>query len=101
MTTRIGNSLLIAAALLLAACGNIFSRADFTTMVMDKSEEEVTSKAGKPAEVDATNPGHVVWTYKLETFNNENGNKRDDKTKVIFEPRGPNGKLKVTNVEFG
>ena len=94
-----GMSLLFAASLLLAACGNIFSRTDFTTMVMDKSEEEVKSKAGKPAEIDASNPDHVVWTYKLETFGE--GNKRDDKTMVIFERKGPGGKLKVTNVQFG
>lgn len=100
MTTRIGNALLIAGALLLAACGDIHSRSDFSTMVMNKSEEEVKTAAGKPAEIDNSNPDRVVWTYKLETFDVDNGNKRDAKTIVIFE-KGPGGKLRVTNVQFG
>jgi hypothetical protein len=99
--TRIGISLLFAAGLVLAACGDIHSRSEFTTMVMDKSEDEVKSAAGKPAEIDTTNPDHVVWTYKLETFDIDHGNRRDEKTMVIFERKGPGGKLKVTNVQFG
>ncbi len=100
MSTQIGTTLLLAGALLLAACGDIHSRADFNTMVMNKSEEEVKSAAGKPAEIDNSNPDRVVWTYKLETFDVDNANKRDAKTMVIFE-RGAGGKLRVTNVQFG
>ncbi|HSQ05821.1 MAG TPA: hypothetical protein VLN59_17415 [Burkholderiales bacterium] len=101
MINRIGTTLLLAASLLLAACGDIHSRTEFTTMVMNKSEEEVKSTAGKPAEIDASNPDHVVWIYKLETFDIDHGNKRDEKTLVIFERKGSGDKLRVTDVKFG
>ena len=81
-----------------AACGQIYSRADFTTMVMDKSDDEVMQKVGKPATVDTTNPEQVIWTYHSETFDTDNQNKRDAKTVVTLKKI--NGKLKVAGVQF-
>ena len=86
---------------LLAGCGNIYSRGDFVGMVMNKSEEEVTKQIGKPSAVDSSNPDRVIWTYTHETFNLENQNTRDARTMVIFEHKGPQGELKVTSVEYG
>jgi hypothetical protein len=97
---RTATVLLLTATFLLAACGDIFSRVDFTAMVMDKSEQEVTSKAGRPAEIDTSNPDRVVWTYKMATFDMGNGNQRDPVTRVVFQRSGPGGALKVTGVEF-
>jgi hypothetical protein len=47
---------LAVAVLMIAACGNLYSRTDFTTMVMNKSETEVVKQVGKPSNVDANNP---------------------------------------------
>jgi hypothetical protein len=82
-----------------AACGQIYSRSDFTTMVMDKSDDEVMKKVGKPTTVDSSNPEQVTWTYYSETFNVDNQNKRDQKTVVTLK-KGSDGKLKVTAVQF-
>ena len=83
---------------LLTACGNTYSREDFTTGVMGKSEQEVTAKFGKPATVDESNPDHVMWTYTRETFDLTNQNRIDPKTTVIFER--PGGARRVAKVEF-
>ena len=91
---------LLALPLLLAGCGEIHTRDDFTKAVMTRSEPEVQKQFGKPTSVDSQNPKRVIWTYKSTTFNVDKGNARDDKTLVIFEKDG-DGKLKVTAVEFG
>jgi hypothetical protein len=85
----------------LAACGDLYSRTDFTTMVMNKSDTEVTKTVGKPASIDASNPRRVIWTYNNSTFDIDNQNKRDSRTRLIMEPTGNGGKLMVTSVEFG
>jgi hypothetical protein len=82
----------------LTACGNTYSRDDFTTAAMGKSEQEITTQFGKPAEVDESNPEHVVWVYKRETFNLQDQNKIDSKTIVIFD--GPAGSRHVAKVDF-
>ena len=87
-------------ALALTACGDIYSREDFTKAVVGKSDDEVSKQFGKPGIVDTSNPKRVVWTYIRETFDLANQNKRDPKTMVIFEQQ-PDGKLVVTKVEFG
>ncbi len=94
----------VAASLVLgifiAGCGDIYSRADFSTAVQSKAEDEVTKHFGKPTSVDAKDPNRVVWTYTSKTFNTEDQNKRDAKTLVIFGPSEAGGKLKVIAVEF-
>ena len=93
---------LCAAALLLStgltACGNTYSRDDFTTGVIGKTENEVTTRFGKPASVDESNPDRVIWTYTRETFDLGNQNRIDSKTMVIFE--GPAGSRHATKVDF-
>ena len=92
---------LAVAVLMIAACGNIYSRTDFTTMVINKSDEEVVKQVGKPANVDTSNPERVIWTYSHTTFDIDNQNKRDVKATLILERKGTGGALMVTNVEFG
>ena len=84
----------------LAACGDLYSRTDFTTMVMSKSENEVTKQVGKPASIDTSNPKRVIWIYNGTTFDIDNQNKRDARTILILEPNGKGGALMVTSVEF-
>jgi hypothetical protein len=93
----------VAAALMLAtllsACGETYSRDDFTTGVIGKSEQEVSAKFGKPASIDENSPDQIRWVYKRETFDLANQNRIDGKTMVIFE--GPSGQRHATKVEFG
>lgn len=91
---------LVVPMLTIAGCGDIYSRGDFTTMVMSKSEDEVMKQLGKPSNVDSSNPDRVIWTYTHKTYNLENQNTRDAKTMLIFEHKGTAGALMVTNVEF-
>lgn len=102
MTTTIWKRALLSAVLVLstalAGCGNTYSRTDFTTAVMGKSEQEVTTQFGKPASVDASNPDKAAWTYSRETFDLTNQNRIDSKTTVIFE--GAAGSRHVTKVDF-
>ena len=89
----------LAASALLAACGNTYSRDDFTKAVMGKSEAEVTTAVGKPASTEENAAERATWTYKNETFDLTNQNRIDSKTTVIFE--GPAGNRHVTKVDFG
>lgn len=96
------NRWLIAAALaasaLLAACGNTYSRDDFTKAVVGKSEKEVTAAVGKPSSVTETDANHATWTYSRQTFDLSNQNRMDSTTTVIFE--GPAGNRHATKVDF-
>jgi hypothetical protein len=92
---------LVVPILMIAGCGDIYSRGDFTTKVMNKSEPEVIKEIGKPSNVDNSNPDRVIWTYTGKTFDIENQNTRDAKTMLILEHKGAAGALMVTNVEFG
>ncbi len=47
----------------LGGCGELYERTDFAKSVQGKSDAEVTKAVGKPASVDASNPGRVTWTY--------------------------------------
>lgn len=85
-------------AIALAGCGNTYSRDDFMTGVMGKSEQEVKTQYGAPAAVDEANPDRVTWTYKRETFDLANQNRIDSKTTVIFE--GPAGSRHAVKVDF-
>ena len=88
------------AMLVMAGCGDIHSRGEFTTLVTDKSEDEVVKNIGKPASVDASNPARVTWTYKTASYDIAKQNARDDKAVVVFAPNPSTGKLKVVEVKF-
>ena len=88
----------LALTTLLTACGNTYSRDDFTTAVIGKSEQEISAKFGKPAAVDESSPDRIRWTYHRETFDLANQNRIDGKTMVIFE--GPAGERHATKVEY-
>lgn len=99
--TRVLGAVLLALALLvMAGCGDIYSREDFTTLIMNKSEVEVVKNIGKPAAVDASNPARVTWTYNSATFDMANKNARDAKAVVTLVPDAASGKLKVIEVKF-
>ena len=72
----------------------------FTGYVMDKTEQEVEAKVGKPDSVDAKNPSTPKWVYKKKTFDPDNLNQVDNETILIFQ-KDAGGTLKVTQVVFG
>ena len=72
----------------------------FQGYVMDKSEEEVTAKVGKPDSVDTSKPNTPRWIYKRKTFDPDNQNQVDNETILIFQ-KDAGGKFKVTQVVFG
>lgn len=96
----LGAAVLVIATLAGVGCGDIHARSEFTGLVMGKSEEEVVSKVGKPAAVDAGNPDRVTWTFNSTTFDVDNQNKRDSKTVVVFQRSAATGKLSVAEVSF-
>jgi hypothetical protein len=83
----------------LAGCGDIHGHEEFSKMVMNRAEADVSKSIGKPAAVDSTNPARVVWTYNNVTYDIENQNKRDARTLVVFAP-GTDGTLKVAEVKY-
>lgn len=88
-------------ALVLSGCsGGGQQRGLFTGYVMDKTEEEVVAKVGKPDSIDASNPNTPRWTYRKKTFDPENQNLVDNETILILQ-KGAGGKFKVTQVIFG
>ena len=102
MNFPFANRWLVAAALaataLLAACGNTYSRDDFTKAVVGKSEQEVTQAVGKPSSVQEGDAEHATWIYTHQTFDLSNQNRMDSTTSVIFE--GPAGSRHATKVDF-
>jgi hypothetical protein len=86
-----------------AACGGSDGgqqRGLFTGFVTDKTEQEVETRFGKPAAVEASNPSTRKWTYKRITFDPDNQNQVDNETILIFQ-KDAAGNFKVTQVIFG
>jgi len=87
----------------LTGCAGEFSgtaRGLFTGYVMDKTEEEVAAKVGKPVSVDSNTQNTLRWTYKKKTFDPDNKSLVDEETILIFQ-KDAGGKFKVTQVIFG
>ena len=91
--------LAVAVATLLAACGGGYQRGIFTGYAVGATPEEVTSKVGKPDQVDNTDPNAPRWTYLKKTFDPENMNKVDEKTVIVFK-KDASGKLVGADVSF-
>lgn len=85
----------------LAACGgNGYTRGVFHGYVIDRTQEEITSKFGKPDSIDGSNPASPKWVYKGKTFDPENQNKSDNETILIFVRDPASGTLKVKEVDY-
>jgi hypothetical protein len=88
----------LAAFVLVAACARAYSRDDFSTAVIGKSEQEVLTAIGKPSSVKEDDSQHARWIYSHQTFDLSNQNRMDSTTTVMFE--GPAGKRHATKVDF-
>ena len=89
----------MAAVFALAGCSDLQNREDFAMQLKNKTEPEVLKYAGKPVNVDATDPKRVAWIYKSRTFDVPT-RKTDPETDVIFSPSAEDGKLHVAEVVF-
>lgn len=101
MTSK-GKGVLLAliAAVTLAACSGAYQRGIFQGYVIDATEEEITSKIGKPDQVDASDPTAPRWIYTKKTFDPDNMNKTDDKTVVVLKKDPKSGKMVGAQVQF-
>jgi|SRR3972149_3649177 len=93
-------AVLAVAGLSLGGCGDLYERTDFANSVQGKSDAEVKKAVGKPASVDASDPGRVTWTYHSTTFDIGNANKQDTKTIVVFKPEAAGGKLRAVEILY-
>ena len=86
---------------LLVGCGPTggYQRGLFQGYVVGASEEEITSKIGKPDSVDSSDAKAPRWIYTKKTFDPDNQNQVDARTIVIFQ-RDAQGKLRGTDVIF-
>ncbi|MFN9029289.1 MAG: hypothetical protein ACK54C_03050 [Betaproteobacteria bacterium] len=88
-------------SLFMTACegGRGYSRGILHGLVIDKTEEEVTSKLGKPEAVEKFATDGVRFVYRRKTFDPDNMNQIDEKTFIDFEKKA--GKMIVVDVSFG
>lgn len=92
--------LLFGAVMLIAACkpGDM-PRGQFQGFAIDKTVEEVKAKFGKPAEEDLKDPNKPVLVYYKRTFDTDNYNTQDPKTRVSFD-KNKEGKVVCVSVDF-
>lgn len=91
----------LAGLLVMSGCGGgTHSRGQFTGHVLGATDEQITSKMGKPEETDAKDPNKPRWIYKKRTFDPDNFNKVDEKVIIILE-KNAEGKLVGKDVIFG
>ena len=87
-------------AVALTACGGAYQRGIFQGYVIDATEEQITSKIGKPDQIDASDPNAPRWIYVKKTFDPDNQNKVDEKTVVVLRKDSKTGKLVGSEVQF-
>ena len=98
--TILKTALLVLAVAIAAGCSvGTHSRGQFNGYVVGVGAEEIESKMGKPASVDATNPDKPRWVYQKKTFDPDNFNQVDEKTIIILEKK--DGKLVGIDVLYG
>ena len=88
----------LAAAIVLGGCSPIENREDFAAQLKNKTEAEVLKFAGKPVEIDRSDPDHIAWIYRSRTFDVAS-RRTDPETDVVFGS-APDGKLHVVEVKF-
>ena len=97
---RLAGLFAAAAFVTLAACakGGDYSRGVFHGLVTDKTPAEVERAIGKPVAVEKTADGEA-WVYQFKTFDNENMNKVDAKSVVVFA-MAADGKPHVKSIDY-
>ena len=93
-----GVTMTMLAVFTFGACSETSNREDFATALKNKTEPEVIRYAGKPNQIDRSDPNRVMYVYKSRTFDVPT-RKTDPQTDVIFTP-SPDGQLHVADVVF-
>jgi hypothetical protein len=93
-------TLTMTAALTACGSGGGYQRGIFTGYVTDATEEEITSKVGKPDKVDTTDPNAPRLIYNKKTFDPDNMNKVDEQTIIVMKKDPASGKFKGAEVMF-
>ena len=88
----------VLALLAFSACSEVSNRDDFASALKNKTEPEVVRYAGKPVQIDRSDPARVMYVYKSRTFDVPT-RKTDPETDVIFTPSS-DGQLHVADVVF-
>jgi len=97
--TRAG--LAVAILVLAAGCGERdYPRGQFQGYVLGNTQQEIIEKVGKPTSVDTSDPNKPVLIYEKKTFDVDNMNKPDPRTRVFMEKK-PDGKVVAVDVVFG
>jgi hypothetical protein len=94
----LGVAMTVLAVFAFSGCSEVSNREDFSAALKNKSEPEVVKYAGKPAQIDRSDPAHVTYVYKSRTFDVPT-RKTDPETDVIFTPSS-DGQLHVAEVVF-
>lgn len=92
-----------AMAILVLAAGcaeRDYPRGQFQGYVLGGTQEEIIDKVGKPVSIDAADPSKPVLIYEKKTFDVDNYNKPDARTRVFMEKK-PDGKTVAVDVVFG
>jgi hypothetical protein len=61
--TPLGVAMTALAIIAFSACSEVSNREDFASALRNKTETEVVRYAGKPAQVDRSDPAHVTYVY--------------------------------------
>ena len=101
MTGRYRTALMaLITAVALTACGGAYQRGIFQGYVIDVPEEEITSKIGKPDQVDNADPNAPRWVYNKKTFDPDNQNRVDERTVIVLKKDAKSGKFVGAEVQF-
>ena len=105
MTGRYGKALMalitaLIATFTLTACSGGYQRGIFQGYVIDSTEEQITSKIGKPDQIDNADPNAPHWVYNKKTFDPDNQNKTDEKTVIVLKKDPKTGKFVGAEVQF-
>ena len=86
--------------IIVGCSGGTHSRGQFHGHVVGSTEDQITSKLGKPDDIDSKDPAKPRWVYNNRTFDPDNFNKVDAKAMIIME-KNAEGKLVGKDVIFG
>ncbi len=97
---RLAAATVLFGLIFLAACGHRdYPRGQFQGYVLGKTQTEIVEQVGPPTSVDSAGPEKPVLVYEKKTFDVDNYNKPDPRTRIFLEMK--DGKIVASDVVFG